>query len=92
MWEAVAFAALGLGIAYAATHFLPARFPSRALVLATGPIAALVGGLITRTVLGGGHAAVTLPVSALVAAALLSLLVRPADDRRFLRHSVAGRA
>lgn len=92
MWEAVAFAALGLGIAYAATHFWPARFPSRTLVLATGPIAALVGGLITRTVLGGGHAAVTLPVSALVAAALLSLLVRPADDRRFLRHSVAGRA
>ncbi|MDJ0343867.1 hypothetical protein QMK19_28335 [Streptomyces sp. H10-C2] len=92
MWEAVAFAALGLGIAYAATHFMPDRFPSRSLVLATGPVAALVGGLITRTVLGGGHLAVTLPAAALVAAALLSLLIRPADDRRFLHHSVAGRA
>lgn len=82
MWEAIAFAALGLAAAYAATRLLPQRLPSRVLVLATGPVAALVGGLIARAVLGGGHAALTLPAAILVSAALLSLLVRPPGPRR----------
>ena len=81
MWEALAFAGLGLAVAYAAVRLLPARLPARALVLATGTVAALLGGLLARTILGGGHVLLTLVASVAVAAALLSLLVRPADRR-----------
>jgi hypothetical protein len=83
IWEALGAVALGLAIAYAATRQLPERLPDRSLVLATGPAAALLGGLICHTVLGGGHSLVTLTVAALVSVAILSLLlsenVRPAQ-------------
>ncbi|MFE2425180.1 hypothetical protein ACFXJ5_00260 [Streptomyces sp. NPDC059373] len=81
MWEALAFAALGLAAAYAAVRLLPTRLPARSLVLATGSGAALLGGLLAHTILGPGHVVLTLALSVTVAVALLSLLVRPADRR-----------
>jgi hypothetical protein len=77
LWEAVAYAALGLVVALAATGLLPDRLPRTPLTLATGPAAALVGGLVARTVLGAGHLAMTIPVALVMAGALLSLLARP---------------
>lgn len=89
MWEALAFAAVGLSVAYAATRLLPRRrLPAARLALATGPVAAVLGGLITRTVLGSDRFPINLAVSVAVAAALLSLLVRPHGTRR----SAAGTA
>jgi hypothetical protein len=82
MWEALAFAALGLAAAYAAVRLLPARLPARALVLPTGSGAALLGGFLAHTILGSGHVLLSLAAAAAVAVALLSLLVRPADRRR----------
>lgn len=79
LWEALAFVALGLAAAYGAVRLRPERLPGRALVLATGPVAALVGGLLAHTVLGPGHVLLGLAAAFAVAAALLSLLIRPAD-------------
>lgn len=74
VWEALGSAILGLAIAYAAAHWLPGRFPNRTLVLATGPAAALLGGLIGRVVTGPGHPLAVLTIAACVSVALLSLL------------------
>jgi hypothetical protein len=75
IWEALGATALGFAIAYAAVRQLPERLPNRPLVLATGPAAALLGGLICHIVLGGGHPLVTLAVAAAVSVAILSLLL-----------------
>jgi hypothetical protein len=77
LWEAIAFASVGLVVAYGAVRTRPYRFPSRPLALATGPSAGLLGGFLSLAVLGGGHVLLALAVSAAFAAALLSLLVRP---------------
>ncbi|CAM3114187.1 hypothetical protein ACH4LN_21715 [Streptomyces albus] len=82
IWEALGSAAIGLALALAATRRFPERLPDRRLVLATGPVAALVGGLITRIVLGSGHLPVALCVALGVSTALLSLLLRDAPERR----------
>ncbi|BBJ41145.1 hypothetical protein SSPO_038630 [Streptomyces antimycoticus] len=66
----------------------PRRLPARRLVLATGPAAALLGALLTHTVLGSGHTAPVLLVALGFAAALVSLLIRPARTRR--RRSVTA--
>jgi hypothetical protein len=76
-WEAVAYAVIGLVAALAATRLLPRRLPRSPLVLATGPGAALAGGLIARTIVGAGHLEATFPAALAVSAALLSLLARP---------------
>lgn len=76
-WEVLGSALLGLVVAGVAALRFPDRFRDRTLVLATGPAAAFGGGMITRVVLGPGHALPTLVVAVLVSAALLSLLVRP---------------
>ncbi|OPF78746.1 hypothetical protein VT50_0218520 [Streptomyces antioxidans] len=81
-WEALASVLIGLVIAYGALHRLPRRLPARRLVLSTGPAAALLGALLTHTVLGSGHAAAVLIVALGFAAALLSLLIRPTRTRR----------
>lgn len=73
---------LGLLTALTAARRLPRWFPHRPLTLATGPVAGLLGGLISRVVLGPGHLAVDLVVAVAVSAALLSLLVRPATGSR----------
>ena len=85
IWEAIGAMVLGLAIAYAATRRLPERLPSRALVLTTGPVAALLGGLICRVVIGPGHAPVTLTVAAGVSVAILSLLLGEGVRPRGLR-------
>ena len=77
LWEAVAFAVLGFAVSYAATRLLPARLPATPLVLATGPVAALGGGLVAHTIFGGGRPEMTIPGALIVAVALLSLLARP---------------
>lgn len=68
-------ALIGLVVALGALRWFPTHFPHARLVWATGPVAALGGGLIARAVLGAGHLPVSLVCAALVAAALVSLLV-----------------
>jgi len=81
-WEALAFAVIGLLAAWTAGRLFPVRIPRNPLLLATGPVAALTGGLVTYTVVGGGHPEITFPAAALTAAALISLLARPARHGR----------
>lgn len=88
IWEALGAVIVGFAIALAATHRLPERFPSHGLALATGPVAALFGALVARSILGPGHPVQTLLAAAAVGAALLSLLVRPASGS--LRRSSAA--
>lgn len=80
LWEAVAYVVLGLVTALAATRVLPRRLPRTPLLLATGPAAALAGGLIAHTIMGPGHYESTLPAALGVCVALLSLLTRPAGQ------------
>ncbi|MEC3996834.1 hypothetical protein VSR01_26320 [Actinacidiphila sp. DG2A-62] len=75
--EGVAYAVLGLLAAYAGGRIFSARLQFGPLLLATGPVAGLVGGLVTHTIVGGGHPEATLPAAFGTAAALLSLLARP---------------
>lgn len=75
--ETLGFVVLGFAVGYGATRALSNRFPSALLVQLTGPGAALVGGWVARSVLGPGHALVTLIVAAAVAVALVTLLIRP---------------
>ncbi|MYS22273.1 hypothetical protein GA0115240_13955 [Streptomyces sp. DvalAA-14] len=82
LWEAAAYAVLGLAAAVAVTVLLPARLPRTPLTLATGPAAALAGGLVARTIFGGGRLELTIPVALVVAVALLSLLARPSRPGR----------
>ncbi|MFI8851517.1 hypothetical protein [Streptomyces sp. 891-h] len=82
IWEALGSAALGFALALAATRRLTERLPDRRLVLATGPVAALVGGLICHTVLGPGHLVVTWCVALGFSTALLSLLLRDESPGR----------
>jgi len=77
LWNAVAFAALGLLAALTAGWVLPRRLPLSALTLFTGTAAALTGGLVARTVVGRHHPEATFPAAVLTAAVLLSLLARP---------------
>ncbi|MEU9120512.1 hypothetical protein AB0C96_11725 [Streptomyces sp. NPDC048506] len=81
IWEALGAALIGFAIALSATRWLPDRFPSRALTLATGPVAALLGALLTRSILGPGHPVQVMVAAVLVGAALLSVLVRPSHHR-----------
>jgi hypothetical protein len=85
LWEAIAYAALGLLAACAAARIFPLRFTLSPLLLATGPAAGLTGGLVMYTILGGGHPLATLPVAFCTAAAILSVLARPARRGRHAR-------
>ncbi|MFD9905481.1 hypothetical protein [Streptomyces sp. NPDC059063] len=80
--EAIGSTLLGLALAWATARRLPHRLPSRVLVLSTGVAGALVGAFITHTALGPGHVPVTLLGAVVVAAALLSLLLRPTHHLR----------
>ncbi|MFI7097924.1 hypothetical protein ACIBK8_00965 [Streptomyces sp. NPDC050161] len=77
IWEALGALIAGFAIALVATRRLPDRFPSRTLTLATGPGAALLGALLTRSILGPGHPVQVMAAALAVGAALLSVLVRP---------------
>ncbi|MFI9461851.1 hypothetical protein [Streptomyces xiamenensis] len=69
---------VGLAVAGAATGRRPrADFPHRALTLATGAVAGLVGWGIVHAVLGPGAPLPTLAGAATVSVVLVSLLARP---------------
>jgi hypothetical protein len=86
--EALGAAMLGLALAWGAAYRLPHRLPSRGLVLSTGVAGALFGAFLTHTALGSAHFLVILAGAAIVSAALLSLLLRPAE--RFRRRSATA--
>ena len=81
LWVLLGSSLLGLAASSSAARWLPRRFPDRRLTLATGPVAALLGGLLARVVLGPGHLVVTWTVALGVCTALLSLLVPRALPR-----------
>jgi hypothetical protein len=90
LWEVLGAAVLGFVIACAAARQLPERLPNRPLVLATGPTAAVVGGLVCWAVLGSDHAAAVLVSAAAVSVAILSLLLSDGSRPRPLRPKVAS--
>ncbi|AJE82519.1 MULTISPECIES: hypothetical protein [Streptomyces] len=81
--EALGSALLGLALAYLAGRLLADRLPGRNLVLPTGLAGGLLGAFLTHSALGAGHLLATLAGGVLVAAAVLSLLIRP----RRMHHS-----
>ncbi|AIA05774.1 hypothetical protein ACFU90_12055 [Streptomyces noursei] len=81
IWEALGAVIVGFAIALSARRWLPERFPDRVLTLATGPVAALLGALLTRSILGPGHPVQVMVAACAVGAALLSVLVRPPRRR-----------
>ncbi|MFF4798530.1 hypothetical protein ACFY1U_08950 [Streptomyces sp. NPDC001351] len=82
LFEALGSALLGLVLAGAAIHRLSDRLPSRSLVLATGVAGALFGAFVTHSALDPGNFLLILLGAAIVSAASLSLLVRPAGRLR----------
>ncbi|MDT0462755.1 MULTISPECIES: hypothetical protein [Streptomyces] len=86
--EALGSAVLGLALAWIAAQRLPHRLPARALVLSTGVAGALFGAFVTHSALGAVGLLVILLGALVVAAASLSLLLRPAE--RFRRRSATA--
>ena len=80
--EALGSALLGLALAGAAIHRLSHRLPARSLVLATGIAGALFGAFLTHSALDAGSVLLNLVGAAIVSAASLSLLLRPAGRLR----------
>ncbi|MEV6651332.1 hypothetical protein [Streptomyces sp. NPDC051219] len=83
LWEALGSALLGFALSWAAVRRLPDRLPASRLVLVTGPLGALFGAYLTHFALGSGHIAATLGGAVLVAAVVLSLLIRPTGRTPF---------
>ncbi|MEU7181863.1 hypothetical protein ACWIG3_25175 [Streptomyces celluloflavus] len=88
IWEALGAVIVGFVIALAAVHWLADRFPVRTLTLATGPVAALFGALVTRSILGPAHSVQVLFAALAMGVALLSVLIRPPHSR--LRRSATA--
>ena len=82
LFEALGSALLGLVLAGTAIRRLSDRLPTRSLVLATGVAGALFGAFITHSALDPGNFLLILLGAAIVSAASLSLLVRPAGRLR----------
>ncbi|MET7379396.1 hypothetical protein ABZT08_11290 [Streptomyces sp. NPDC005526] len=80
--EAFGSAVLGLLLGWAAFHRLSHRLPSRPLVLSTGVAGALFGDFVTHSALGTDNVLPSLLGAAVVSAASLSLLLRPAGRLR----------
>ncbi|MFF8591021.1 hypothetical protein ACF061_06200 [Streptomyces sp. NPDC015220] len=81
-FEAFGSAVLGLLLGLAAFRRLSHRLPSRPLVLSTGVAGALFGDFVTHSALGSGAVLPSLLGAAVVSAASLSLLLRPAGRLR----------
>ncbi len=80
-WDLLVFALVGLAVGAAATLLLPRLFTvHRGVTVLTGMCAALLTGSLGYAVLGSGHLYLTVPISAVGACTLVSLLARP--DRR----------
>ncbi|ARP72189.1 hypothetical protein LK07_23210 [Streptomyces pluripotens] len=80
--EALGSAVLGLILAWTAAHRLSHRLPARPLVYATGVAGALFGDFVTHSALDLGSVLPSLLGAAIVSAASLSLLLRPAGRLR----------
>ncbi|MDI5963874.1 hypothetical protein POF50_013910 [Streptomyces sp. SL13] len=79
-------AVIGVAVVVAALRLFPHHFPAPRLAAVGGLVGALVGGIITRWVMGGGHPAAPALAALLVAVAGLSLLLRaPAPRHRTTR-------
>jgi len=86
--EAISSAILGLALAWAAARRLPHRLPARDTCREDQRAGGLFGAFITHTALDFGNLFVILIGAAVVSAASLSLLVRPAG--RLRRHSATA--
>ncbi|MFC1407212.1 MULTISPECIES: hypothetical protein [Streptacidiphilus] len=85
--ELLAFALVGLAVGGGAALLLPHYFQvHRAVTLLTGLCSALLIGVLARAVVGGGHVAVTVTLSAIGACLLVSLLAHPERRRPEQRH------
>jgi hypothetical protein len=82
LFEALGSAVLGLVLAWVAGHRLAHRLPARSLVFATGVAGALFGAFVTHSAFNPGNVLLILLGAAIVSAASLSLLVRPAGRLR----------
>ncbi|GGS91002.1 hypothetical protein [Streptomyces chromofuscus] len=80
--EALSSAILGLALSWVYAARLPHRLPARPLVLSTGVAGALFGAFLTHTALEAGGFLLVLLGAAIVSAASLSLLLRPAGRLR----------
>ncbi|MDX3308340.1 hypothetical protein ACWGH3_04515 [Streptomyces sp. NPDC054884] len=80
--EALGSAVLGLVLAWTAVTRLSHRLPVRTLVFATGIAGALFGDFVTHSALGPGSLLPSLLGAAIISAASLSLLLRPAASLR----------
>ncbi|MDX3798508.1 hypothetical protein [Streptomyces sp. AK04-3B] len=80
--EALGSAVLGLVLAWTAVTRLSHRLPVRTLVFATGIAGALFGDFVTHSALGPGSFLPSLLGAAIISAASLSLLLRPAGRLR----------
>ncbi|UQA93243.1 hypothetical protein [Streptomyces halobius] len=81
IWEALGAVLVGFAIALGATRRLSGHFTSRPLTLATGPVAALFGALLTRSILGPGYPVQVMVAALAMSVALLSVLIRPPHHR-----------
>ncbi len=88
LMEALGSALLGLALAAAAARLLAQRLPSARVVLLSGVLGALFGAYLTQYALGPGHNTLTATLvgSVLVAAVVLSLLLRPGGESRRPSH------
>ncbi|MFI0900144.1 hypothetical protein [Streptomyces sp. NPDC020983] len=84
------YAVLGLLAALAAARLFPARLPDAGLLLLTGVVAALTGGLVGYTVFGGGHPEASFTAAFATAAAGLSVLAHPARRGRHAKVTSPG--
>ncbi|MFF7978360.1 hypothetical protein ACFZDK_04395 [Streptomyces sp. NPDC007901] len=85
--EVLGSALLGVALSWAATSRLAHRLPARPLVFCTGIAGALFGDFVTHSALGPGTVLVSLLGAAIISAASLSLLLRPAG-RHLRRRSI----
>jgi hypothetical protein len=75
-WTTLGSSLIGVVLAIAALRFLPRRLlPAARLTAATGLLGALLGGIITRWVVGPGDPVTPLLAALVVAAAATSLLI-----------------
>ncbi|GAA2256887.1 hypothetical protein GCM10010430_45920 [Kitasatospora cystarginea] len=85
--ESFAFVLIGLAVGAGALTLLPEYFPAaRSLTVGTGVVAALLSGLISRFTLDAGLPALSLAISAIGSALLVSVLARPEPAAEHGRH------
>ncbi|KJK59762.1 hypothetical protein [Saccharothrix sp. ST-888] len=85
--ESFAFVLIGLAVGAGAVVLLPEYFPAaRILTVGTAVVAALLAGWISRYTLAAQLTGVSLAISAVGSALLVSVLARPEHAARHGRH------